>query len=135
MQLACPNCGSRDARVSHRKGLREWLRGCYGACPLRCRRCQTRWVTSVWESASWKYARCPKCYRQELTTWSEHYYNAPRLTKIKLGLGATPYRCAACRCNFASFKKCKEKFSWRHKERPHTPPELASDSEVNNLSD
>jgi len=135
MQLACPNCGSRDARVSHRRGLGEWLRGCYGACPLRCRRCQTRWVTSVWDSAAWKYARCPKCYRQDLTTWSEHYYNAPRSITIKLRLGATPYRCAACRCNFASFKKCKEKFSWRHQERPYTPPELASDSEVNNLSD
>jgi hypothetical protein len=30
-----------------------------------------------------------------------------------LRLRATPYRCAACRCNFASFKPCKEKYSWR----------------------
>ena len=28
-------------------------------------------ATSTWESAAWKYARCPKCYRQELSTWSE----------------------------------------------------------------
>ncbi len=25
MQLACPKCGARDARVAHRKGLGEWL--------------------------------------------------------------------------------------------------------------
>jgi len=34
-----------------------------------------------------------------------------------LQAGATPYRCAACRCNFASFRGCKEKFAWRHKTR------------------
>ena len=37
------------------------------------------------------------CYRQELATWSEQYYHAPRWTRILLRLGATPYRCAACR--------------------------------------
>ena len=71
MQLACPKCGSRDARVAHRNGLAEWFRGLIGIYPLRCRRCNTRWRTSTWESAAWKYARCPKCYRQELSTWSE----------------------------------------------------------------
>jgi hypothetical protein len=41
-----------------------------------------------------------------------------------LRLGATPYRCAACRCNFASFKECKERFMWRHETRvsPATEP-------------
>jgi hypothetical protein len=43
-----------------------------------------------------------------------------------LRMGATPYRCAACRCNFASFKPCKEKFSWRHEPKPEpAPPETA----------
>jgi hypothetical protein len=43
---------------------------------------------------------------------------------VKLRLGATPYRCTACRCNFASFKKCKERFMWRHQERmPVIDPE------------
>jgi hypothetical protein len=36
---------------------------------------------------------------------------------VQLRLGATPYRCAACRCNFASFKECKERFMWRHNTR------------------
>ena len=105
MQLECPKCGSRDARVAHCRSLGEWFKGIVGIYPLRCRRCKTRWATSAWESAAWKFARCPKCYRQELSTWSEQHYSPPRWTLIQLRLGATPYRCAACRCNFASFKK------------------------------
>ncbi len=135
MQLACPNCGSRDARVAHRRGLGEMLGGIYGAYPLRCRRCQTRWVTSVWHSSAWKFACCPKCYRQELTTWSEQYYNAPTWTVIKLRLGATPYRCAACRCNLVGLKRCKEKDSGGQEEPPQAAPGLESESKVNNAPD
>src|SRR5580700_8029628 len=72
-----------------------------------------RWETSVLSAGAWKFARCPRCYRQELTTWSVHYYHPPRWTILLLKLGATPYRCASCRCNFASFRPCKEKYSWR----------------------
>jgi len=127
MQLACPKCGLRDIRVAHRRGLREFLRALVGIYPLRCRRCHARWETSVWHSGDWRYARCPKCYRQQLTTWSEQYYNAPRSIIIMLRLGATPYRCAACRYNFASFKKCKERFAWRHEERPTSSASVGDD--------
>jgi len=113
MQLACPQCGTRDVRVSHRQSFGEVVKGIFGVYPLRCRRCRTRWETSVWAGGAWKYARCPRCYRQELTTWSEQYYHPPKWTRLMLRLGATPYRCAACRCNFTSFKPCKERFSWR----------------------
>ena len=85
----------------------------------------------MWDSKAWKFARCPKCYRQELSTWSEQYYNPPRWIVFKLRLGATPYRCAACRCNFASFKKCKEKFAWRHTERTPASPEVETGEGVN----
>ena len=125
MQLSCPKCGAREARISHRRTLAEYLRGLVGIYPLRCRRCNTRWETSVWHAGDWRYARCPKCYRQQLTTWSEQYYNAPTSAIFQLRLGATPYRCAACRCNFVSFKKCKERFTWRHQERPSITPEPA----------
>jgi hypothetical protein len=114
MQLSCPKCGTRDIRMSHRRTLPELLRGLVGIYPLRCRRCRYRWETSVWSDGAWKYARCPRCYRQELTSWSEQYYHPPRWTVILLRLGATPYRCAACRCNFASFRRCRERFTWRH---------------------
>src|SRR5215472_3530648 len=111
MQLACPKCGTRETRVSYRRGIGELFRGLFGYYPLRCKRCHERWETSVWDGGAWRYARCPKCYRQELTTWSDQYYNPPFSIRLRITLGGTRYRCAACRCNFASFKKCKEKFS------------------------
>lgn len=113
MQLSCPKCGTRDVRVSHKQDFTEEVRALFGVYPLRCRRCRSRWRTSVWAAGAWKYARCPRCYRQELTTWSEQYYHPPRWTVIMLRCGATPYRCPSCRCNFASFRPCKEKLSWR----------------------
>ena len=131
MQLACPKCGTRDIRVSHLHGIGEQLRGLIGKYPLRCRRCNARWETSVWEDGDWKYARCPRCYRQQLATWSEQYYHAPRWTRILLRLGATPYRCAACRCNFASFRKCKERFAWRHKENTRAAGDPPTEVESN----
>jgi len=129
MQLSCPKCGSRDARVARRHGVGEVLRGIVGKYPLRCRRCNTRWETSAWEDSAWRYARCPKCYRQQLSTWSEQYYNPPFGVRMKLRFGATPYRCVACRCNFASFKKCKERFAWRE-QKPVKPDESAPDSKA-----
>jgi len=122
MQLSCPKCGTREVRISHRQSFSELFRGLVGIYPMRCRRCRHRWETSAWANQAWKYARCPRCYRQELTTWSEQYYHPPRWTVLLLRLGATPYRCAACRCNFASFKPCKERFSWRHQARPEPGP-------------
>lgn len=108
--------------MSHRQNLFEVVKSIFGIYPLRCRRCRTRWETSVWAGGAWKYARCPRCYRQELSTWSQQYYNPPAWTSFLLRIGATPYRCAACRCNFASFRPCKERFSWRK-------PESNADSE------
>lgn len=99
--------------MSHARTLGEHLKALVGICPLRCRRCKNRWETSVWADGAWKYARCPRCYRQELTTWSLQYYRPPAWTNLLLSLGATRYRCAACRCNFASFRPCKERFKWR----------------------
>ena len=117
MQLACPNCGTRDVRVSQTRGWGELLKRLAGVSPLRCRRCNHSWETSVWANGSWRYARCPRCYRQELTKWTAHHYNPPRWTRVLLRLGATPHRCPVCRCNFASFKARKQTFSWRHQTR------------------
>lgn len=132
MQLNCPNCGSRDAKVVRRRGLKEVLRGVIGVYPLRCKRCKTRWLTSVWESAGWAYARCPRCYRQELTLWDEKFYNPGRGTTLALRLGAKPLRCAACRCNFASFRTRKTKFE-KHPDPPAAAPEVETHPEVTDL--
>lgn len=122
MQLSCPKCGARDARVSKRRNFWDYFDGMLGIYPLRCRRCQARWKTSVWDSGAWKFARCPRCYRQNLTTWSKQYYSPPAWTVILLRCGATPYRCAPCRCNFASFRACKERFSWRKDDPSRQEP-------------
>ncbi len=76
----------------------------------------------MWSGNAWKYASCPRCYRQELTTWSLQYYHPPTSTFLKIKFGATPYRCAACRCNFASFRPLRKKFAWRHHPRPEVAP-------------
>jgi hypothetical protein len=76
----------------------------------------------MWSGRAWKYASCPRCYRQELTTWSLQYYHPPTTTFLKIKCGATAYRCAACRCNFASFRPLREKFTWRHRNRPEPVP-------------
>jgi hypothetical protein len=65
--------------------------------------------------------------------WDEQFYNPGRFVIMKLRLGAKPLRCAACRCNFASFRRRKEKFVWKHQERTHTAPEAKSNSELNKL--
>jgi hypothetical protein len=124
MQIACPNCGIRDVRVSRPQGLGQYLKSLVGVSNLRCRRCRHRWRTSVWANGSWKYARCPRCYRQELSKWKAQYYNAPRWTRFLLRLGASPRRCEACRCNFATFKPRKENFSRRHQARDESIPPL-----------
>lgn len=122
MQLACPNCGTRDVKVSNPQGLVQYVKNFFGISPLRCRRCSNRWETSVWADGSWRYARCPRCYRQELTKWTKQYYNPPRWTRFLLRIGASPRRCPACRCNFATFKPARGSFEWRHQARGEAVP-------------
>jgi hypothetical protein len=44
-----------------------------------------------------------------------------------LQVGAKPYRCAACRCNFASFRPRRQKFEWRHQTHTEENPALGPD--------
>lgn len=115
--------------MSHQQGIGDYFKSFLGIYQMRCRRCRARWQTSVWSAGAWRFARCPRCYRQELTTWSEQYYHPPAWTTMLLRMGATPYRCAACRCNFASFRPCKEKLSWRSRpaQKDETPPPAPPD--------
>lgn len=112
---ACPNCGSRFIRGARMRGLAARAKSVVGIFPFRCRECEHRFESFILDFSMWRYARCPKCLRTELSTWSEHYYNPPFLTRMLLRIGATPYRCEFCRCNFASFRACRERFSWRRR--------------------
>ncbi len=111
MQLSCPNCSARDADVSKGPGLIGAIKALFGVYKLRCRRCKTKWETS----AEWRYARCPRCYRQDLTSWSPQDYRLGPWTTWLLRFGATRYRCAPCRCNFASFRPPKDRLAWEQR--------------------
>jgi DNA-directed RNA polymerase subunit RPC12/RpoP len=113
--IRCPNCGSSSLRSSQLRNAKERFKSFFGVIPFRCRQCSERFAAPIWNLRVARYARCPKCLRLELSTWSEQFYLAPVGTRIFLRLGATPYRCDICRCNFASFRPCKEKFSWRRR--------------------
>src|SRR6478672_727979 len=121
LDSVCPSCGTRDVRLARSHGLREHALEFVGVYQVRCKRCETRFQGKIWKLSHVVYARCPKCYRTELSTWSEQYYNPAFSTILKLRLGATPYRCEFCRCNFASWRACKERFSWRKYRAPKTP--------------
>lgn len=122
MQIACPKCGTRETRVSHHHGFGEFIKSLLGIYQMRCRRCRERWETSSWENGAWKYARCPRCYRQELTTWSLEYYNPTAWTIWKMRLGAKRFRCNACRCNFVSWKPARDKKRWKRPPHPVGEP-------------
>jgi hypothetical protein len=109
----CPQCNGRSLRLSEPKNWKERLRTWFGVSQFRCRQCNHRFETAVVTALDWRYARCPQCYRFELSTWSTQYYHPTWFTQLLLNLGGTPYRCEFCRCNFASFRACKERFSWR----------------------
>lgn len=113
IDVACPECGARDLRTSRPRSFRERVAEWFGVYNVACRRCDARFRGSLWKPSMVRYARCPKCLRTTLSTWSEQYYNPPTWTVLKLRLGATPYRCDKCRCNFASFRACRERYSWR----------------------
>lgn len=67
----------------------------------------------MWSARLLRYAHCPKCLRTDLSRWSLEHYVVPFWTRFKLKIGAQPFRCETCRCNFASFRPRGERFSWR----------------------
>ena len=118
MTNRCPDCGSRDLKISNRRGFGEYARALFGYYPVRCADCKSRFEVSVWSRRLLQYAHCPRCCRTDLSRWNLEHYIVPFGTRFKLNLGAQPFRCETCRCNFASFRPRRERFSWRkHRER------------------
>lgn len=81
-----------------------------GLFQLRCRHCDHRFSFSLWDPRNLAYARCPRCYRLDLSQWNENHYHVPTGQKILLALGARRHRCEACRCNFVGFRPAKAKY-------------------------
>ena len=105
--LECANCGSKQIRRARYKSWSERLGGIFGVHPFRCRRCTHRFSVSVWLFGKLRYAKCPRCLRLELTTWSRRYYKVGFVKSFLIAFGAQKYRCASCRCNFVSFRPRK----------------------------
>jgi len=85
----------------------------FGTYPVRCEDCGNRFYDSVLRLTDAIFARCPKCYRMDLSTWELKYYSPTRWSVIKLGMGGRRLRCEACRCNFVSFRLTKERSTFR----------------------
>lgn len=90
--------------------LGDYLRLLQGGFPARCGECSARFPVHGPGFRSFFYAQCPRCLRQDLTTWDLRHYHAALSMKIQIWLGANRWRCEACRCNFVSFLHRKEKY-------------------------
>lgn len=113
MNVVCPKCGSKQLRPSKLQGLGEYFGYAVGLYMVRCKDCQHRFQSRVWSLSEWFWARCPRCYRQDLSTWSEKYYIAGFWTEVKIALGGKRLRCEGCRVNFASFRRARYKYQRR----------------------
>jgi hypothetical protein len=56
------------------------------------------------------YAKCPRCLRQDLSTWDLKHYRAGNWMRFQMLLGGRRWRCEVCRCNFVSLRPRKEKY-------------------------
>jgi hypothetical protein len=56
------------------------------------------------------YTQCPRCLRQDLSTWDLRHYHATLWMRVRMLFGARRWRCEVCRCNFLSLRPRKEKY-------------------------
>lgn len=113
MSVHCPNCGSKHVRQSRKTGLGESLMVWLGFLSLRCKDCTHRFRSHVWKFRDLFYSKCPRCYRMDLSAWSEEHYSARFGTRFIIRLGAKRLRCEYCRCNFAGFRPVRQKYKAR----------------------
>lgn len=111
--------------MSAARGIKEELFRMVGIYAVRCDDCGHRFSDSLWRFADVIYAKCPKCYRTDLSTWMLRYYRPGNWTLIKNWLGGRRMRCEACRHNFVSFRLMKEKSTFRKASRAQATLALA----------
>ena len=112
MAHTCPSCGATKFRLSKARGVWERFLQVFGYNPFRCVNCEERFKLRIWSFDHLLYAKCPRCHRMDLSRWSTTRYNASTGTNLRIAMGAKPVRCEYCRCNFASWKAVKERFSY-----------------------
>ncbi len=126
MSLACPKCSSRNLRYARLRETTERVLMLVGVRPLRCRDCDHRFISRTWRVSSIRWAKCPRCWRMDLSTWSDEDYHVPVTMRLAAALGARRYRCEYCRLNFTSFRPRKERFHFRRKRASSGPRPLGS---------
>jgi len=114
MIACCPQCGSHNVRSSEVHGLLEQLGRLFGYVPLRCRDCDKRFSFALHDIRNSIYARCPRCYRLDLSRWEPDHYRVTLFSRLMLRVGAKAHRCQACRCNFVSFRPAKMRYTRIH---------------------
>ena len=112
MPVACPNCGSRFLRESRPRSFSEKIGKLRFISPVRCVDCKTRFIARTLMMEDLRFARCPRCFRMDLSEWTGKNYLPPLWMRLKLNFGAWRWRCEYCRLNFVSFRKRKEIFSF-----------------------
>lgn len=111
MVLACPKCGSKDVRLSRRKGAVNKILRLLGRYLFRCDCCSQHFRANILSLRHMFYAKCPTCHRMDLGRWSREFYSPSFITRVMLALGARAVRCEYCRNNFWSFRLIRESFS------------------------
>lgn len=124
--ILCPNCGGQHYRVAKPQNFNEIVAEFLGTFCFRCAKCGHHFQHSVFGRETVFYAKCPRCFRMDLTTWSESHYRPTWWTKLQIALGAKRLRCEGCRCNFVSFRGRREKYVRR--EAQPTDPLVSSQS-------
>lgn len=94
----------------------------FGEFPARCDDCSARFEVAGGGPGAVRYAHCPRCLRQDLSTWDPKHYRANSWMQLQLLVGANRWRCEVCRCNFVSLRPRKEKYV-RPAERAGTDEE------------
>jgi endogenous inhibitor of DNA gyrase (YacG/DUF329 family) len=110
MTITCPECGSKDVRPSLSQTFGEQVLKVFGFYHIRCKDCDHRFRAQIWDFLNMVYARCPRCYRLDLSTWSTEYYRASSAQLLCLKLGGRRHRCAYCRVNFVGFRPAKLRY-------------------------
>lgn len=108
--IECPECGSSRVKTVGMGGFRDFVLLLSGAYRFRCSHCTAKFYHRPLGPKSVTWAKCPKCLRLDLSSWDIRMYRAPFRVRLKLWLGAHPWRCERCRHNFASFRARKERY-------------------------
>lgn len=120
-ETTCPRCDSADVRPARDRGLIESLLAFVGLQPARCHDCAHRFLAKPFGLTKIWWAKCPRCYRMDLSTWDPKYYRVSRWTSLRIAIGAHRWRCETCRCNFASFRSRQRKYTRPESAPTHVP--------------